>query len=417
MTTLDDLRSTLVEHADGLDDTDRHVRPGAVRARVRAVRRRRAVAAVAAAVVVLGGVAGVGALRGPDTTQPAERVVAGVDVPDSIDVLGFPYRLRDLNDVDGTLHLDATDRHQAVLLAASGLGEGSATLFVDGQAVARVRGAEGAATAYPIADADADLRIRLDGAGEAARAGVAVYEATGELAPGVDNGQVVFRDEYAGQPLLGAAFAEPDQSSVEFETDGAPVRGASGMLFAFHCDGPDALYLNVEIDGEPSWATGCGSSATDAVAGSTATFGDLDPSRPHAVRVYLTRGYDGPEVGIPGVSFGAGAYASERTGELVRRPDIVAERVEYAGRTWVLGSVEVAPPAKIDAYEDLLVGLVGTGRELRASWAGRLSDGGTVTLEALGRGASTLGGVLLAGDRYDVTVTGGEGRLLIYREE
>ena len=94
MSTLDDLRSTLEQHADGLDDTERYVRPVAVRARIRAVRRRRAgLVAVAAAVVVVAGVATVGQLRSPrPPCSPPSRSSAST-CPGSIEVLGFPYDL------------------------------------------------------------------------------------------------------------------------------------------------------------------------------------------------------------------------------------------------------------------------------------------------------------------------------------
>ena len=54
MSSIDDLRSTLERHADGLADHDLHVRPVAVRERVRAVRRRRRSALAVAAVAVVG---------------------------------------------------------------------------------------------------------------------------------------------------------------------------------------------------------------------------------------------------------------------------------------------------------------------------------------------------------------------------
>ncbi|WP_028643065.1 hypothetical protein [Nocardioides sp. URHA0020] len=412
MNTLHDLRSTLDRHAEGLDDTERYVRPVAVRARVRAVRRRRAgVAGVAAVLVVIAGIAAADVMRGPDRIAPADRVVAGVDVPGSIELQGFPYDLTDLVDLtDDPTHVEPADHEEAVLLAASGLGPGSATLYSDGQAVARVRGDEQISVAYPVGDGGTGLQVRLHDADPGARAGVAVYEATGALASGIDNGSVVFRDEYAGEPLLGAAFAEPGRSSVEFQ-----ARGAAIMRYVFYCDGPDSLFINVDVDGRPGLASSCGSSGVDAANGTSGTLDGLDPSRDHAVRVYLTRGSDGPEVAPSDVTFGAGVYASGYAGQRVQGQD-VARAVEYAGRTWVLDSAEVAP-LDIDAPDDVLIGVIGSGPALRATWTGRLSHGGSSSISSPDRGTSTLGGVLLGGDRYDVTLRGGEGRVLVYRPE
>ena len=421
MSTLDDLRGALDQHADSLDDTERYVRPVAVRARIRAVRRRRtALAATAAVLVLIGAVGAVGVLRGPGEIQPADRVVAGVDVPDSIDVLDFPYDLTDLTDLtDGKAHVDKADHDQAVLLTASGLGGGSATLYSDGEAVARVRGGEHeqVAAPYPLADADADLRVRFDGTGDGARAGVAVYEATGELAPGVSNGDVVFRDEYAGLPLLGAAFAKPDESSVEFQ-----ARGADAMRFVPYCDGPDDLFINVEIDGKPGLTFGCGSRGPDVTDGTSGTLDHLAADRDHTVRVYLSNDSDGPEIDPDGVAFGAGVYEVQYAPEKAEGQQI-ASPVEYAGRDWVLDSV-YTPRLDINTPDDLLVGLVGSGPALHATWTGRLSDGESTLLSTPDSGAgtpdraaSTLGGVMLAGDRYDVIIKGGQGKLLIYLPE
>ena len=57
MSTMDDLRSTLDRHASELTDHDLHVRPVAVRERIRVVRRRRRGAAGGVAAAVVGAMA------------------------------------------------------------------------------------------------------------------------------------------------------------------------------------------------------------------------------------------------------------------------------------------------------------------------------------------------------------------------
>ena len=110
-------------------------------------------------VVVVAGAATAGQLRSPDRLQPAEQVV-GVDVPGSIDVLGFPYDLERTSELtDGDVRVRKTSTDQAVTLAASGLGSGSATLYQDDEAVARVRSGEPLAVPLPIYDASSTFRV------------------------------------------------------------------------------------------------------------------------------------------------------------------------------------------------------------------------------------------------------------------
>ncbi|MEQ4547642.1 hypothetical protein, partial [Nocardioides kribbensis] len=73
MSSLDDLRTTLVEHADAVEDRGALVRSVAVRERARGVRRRRRglVAAVAALVLVGGVAVTTDVVRGPSGPEPA----------------------------------------------------------------------------------------------------------------------------------------------------------------------------------------------------------------------------------------------------------------------------------------------------------------------------------------------------------
>ena len=90
MSTLDDLRGTLDRHAAELTDHDVHTRPGAVRQRVRVVRRRRAGAGgLAAAVVVAGLVGGLSRLPGdaptpPEAGRPTHQAAPQPDFPPAL---------------------------------------------------------------------------------------------------------------------------------------------------------------------------------------------------------------------------------------------------------------------------------------------------------------------------------------------
>src|SRR3954464_8613500 len=142
MSTLEELRTELGQRAEALADTGVHARPHAVRARVRAVRRRRvAVRAVAAVLVLAGGTAAVQTLRQPSEPQPAR--VVGIAVPQQLSILGFPYAETGAHELSAgsALKVDRGSQRAAVLVG-NGLGSGSATLFSGDVALARVRGDE-----------------------------------------------------------------------------------------------------------------------------------------------------------------------------------------------------------------------------------------------------------------------------------
>jgi hypothetical protein len=416
MSTLHDLRATLDQHADGVEDTERYIRPVAVRARIRAVRRRRAgTVAVAAVLMLLAGGAAVSSVRSAGTPEPAS--VAGVDVPRSIDVLGFPYRLSGLVDLSvDTTHVAPADRDRAVVLVATGLGDGIATLYSDDTPIARARPGEQVSVPVDLGDAGADLQVRFDDTDHHARAGVAVYEATGELAQGVTNadGTTVFRHEVAGNPLVQAAFSTPGAKEIRLEAT-AP---AADMSYTFYCSGEPDLWVNVEVDGTGPLASSCGDVRPDAGVGTSAMTDGSHQVRDHDVRVYLTDGADGPEVTREDVEFGVGIYLRSSLDQQVAGQRVAA-RVEYLGRTWELAGVQDAPATIDSDGGDVLLGFAADGTNARASWAGRLLDreDGMVTLAD--GGYTSTAGLLLAGDAYDVRIDGDvtDARLLTYRPE
>ena len=411
MNTLDDLRSTLESHADGLDDTERYARPVAVHARIRAVRRRRAgLAAAAAAVVLLAGVATVDSLRTPDTVQPADHVVVGVDVPATIDVLDFPYALRDLHELDDAFRVQPSDGEQAVALAASGLGSGSATLYADGEAVARLRGDQQVAAPYPIGDGGTGLEVRFSGTGPGARAGVAVYAATGEMPDGVSDGTSVFRDTVAGNRLITAAFAAPGTTSVTVQASG-PL---DQLQIASRCsDATEGIWFNLSVDGDGPVQWGqCSDGGVDNTP--SATLGSRDPGR-HTFTAYATRGENGPRVPVD--ELGVGLYATEPATPVGNAS--AAATVESAGRTWRLTETLDATQTVVDTADgDRLVGFAASAGRAWITWRGDLDDGRS---SEVGGGGTIYGPVLLAGDRYQVTLhqraATGQARILVYRPE
>jgi len=251
------------------------------------------------------------------------------------------------------------------------------------------------------------LRVVLDDTPEDARVGVAVYAETDELAPGVSNGSSVFRETYAGNPLLGAAFADPGASSVAFEATGADLTRL--VVYCVSPEGPD-LMVDLEVDGEPDAAIGCSDTPRrDATQGSSGVVPDLGAG-PHEVRATLTR--DGEPVDGEGTVFGAAAYAEESGGRLWGQ-DLPA-RVEQGGRTWTLDAVDTSP-LSIDASEDLLLAAIGRGASVALSWTGELGGPGSLGSIRSTRGAGMItGGLLPAYDEYRIELRADEGRVLVY---
>lgn len=428
MSTLRDLRETLEQHADGLDDTQRYVRPVAVRERIRVVRRRRATAAgAAAALVVAVATTAVGTWGGDREVQPAGPAVVGIDVPQQITVQGFPYELTTTPDLsaDPETTLAEADEDRAVSLVARDLGTGSATLFVNDEAVARVRGDEELAAPVPVYDIASTLRVRLDGASEGARVGLAVYAETGALAPGVDNGQVVFPDLPPTRDLLAGAFSEPGESAS------VTVEAALGELrFTDYCrTGTAGLVVHLSVDGEETTQGPCDVGERESLLASsgTSSFTDGGPVREHVVRAYVTRGADGPEVADPDTEVGLGVYRLPAQRRVLGMG--VDETVTWDSRTWVLDRVVDQPEAGRPIHEtigtedgDLLVGFASRGGTIAASWTGELTKGSSGFIDSTdaGTASSSLSGVLLAGETFRVDLErmdGGpfEGALLVYR--
>jgi hypothetical protein len=425
MSTLDDLRSVLEEHAGGLDDTERYVRPVAVRARIRTARRRRTTAAtVAAAALVLAGVAGVSSLRQPSALEPAGPSVLGLDVPDTWFVNEFPYELEQTASFAGDgdrveLAGDQDDPERAVAFYATGLGSGSATLLSDGEAIARATGEDDAELPVPISSTSTTLEVRLDDAPTGARTGIAVYTATDELAEGVSNGTAVFRQVVAGSELLAGDFSDQSRSEVTFEFTGS----LDEARFATYCVAAEkGLWLNLSIDGEGHVSTQCHRVDSRDPGSSWSSFPEeTGPAGVHTVRAFLTRdGRDSTPVPSPGAVVGAAVYrqpiAQQRAAGTT-----VGSTTEFAGRVWRLVDVMEQPRAQIVAGRtDLLLGFATRGALVRATWEGELVPSDSTSVASPDSTATFIGGVLLRGDTYDVRLDPDEGELsrgalLVYR--
>ncbi len=424
MNSLEDLRSTLDQHAAGVDDPDRYARPVAVRERIRAVRRRRASAVVAAAAVVLvGAVATVSGLQGSDSVDPAGPTVVGIDVPKTWTIDEFPYSLEETTTFAGDrdkvrLTGDEDDPDRAVAFYARGLGSGSATLYNDGVPVARAFGEEDAELPVPVASTDTALSVRFEGVPAGARTGLAVYTATGELPEGVDNGTAVFRQVVAGAELLTGDFSPEGQSEVSFTFRGR----LDQARFATYCvTAEKGLWFNLDIDGDGPVSGPCEREDSRDAGASWSSFPDETGfAAVHTVSAYLTRGDSDERVSSPDASVGAAVYRQPVDDREVGGTSVDGT-TSYGGRTWRLTRVLDRDRASIEAgATDLLIGFAAQGEMVYLSWEGELTSGRSAYVSSTRGTATAIGGVLLRGDTYDVRLIDEQGTLrtgaiLVYR--
>ena len=210
--------------------------------------------------------------------------------------------------------------------------------------------------------------------------------------------------------LIAAAYAAPGATSVTVHATGR----LDGMQFANRCsDSEKGLWLNVSVDGDGAMSsTQCSDDGTDNTP--WASLASRATGR-HTVTAYATRGEDGPRVAVS--ELGVAVYARGRTVPVMDSD--IPTSTEFAGRTWRLTRVLRERDATIDTADgDALLGFAASGGTSWVSWRGDLDNGRTSSIDG---GGSTVGPVLLAGDRYEVRLhsegAGASGALLVYRPE
>ena len=450
MSTLDDLRATLVAHAPAGDDALLD-RAGSVRARVRVVRRRRRVSAVVGAVAAV-------ALVAVGVTVPrlvVDRGDPGLAAATTVRVDGFEYRLvRVVKSRPGddalTVTVPRDDADQAVALLADGLGDGSATLRPKYEATSdtdvwegnpddRII-ADGANPAIPMpthfdgSQPEMTFVLRVDGGTSQTRVGVAFYERTDRMPKGVvdPTGKTVFRQQVGSRRLLGAAFAEPGEAEATFTFDGRLDEvelGGFCSVSPLAYRGRRAPFINIAVDGDGpvSWDD-CGAPAEDAGAGSYVLDDPSDGE--HTMRVWTSEKASGPPQAYDGMVLGAAAY-DDRDAVVVSgsRVDRV---VELAGRSWKLdedaiersakGSSSVSYSERTDDAVLLGYAAAGVTRIEGEVDGGMASQDGAVMSNGTGDGpVSSVGTLLLPRDKATYTVSwraadqGAAVAILVYR--
>ncbi|QIK67267.1 hypothetical protein G7072_13740 [Nocardioides sp. HDW12B] len=436
---IDDLRTTLAEHADLAHDDGLHGRAGAVRGRVRAVRRRRAVVAAAC---VAGAVLAVPALRALEVAPPepaSERDLAGRTAPESLVSNGFTYDFS--GGVEGPadrpldLRLPATDEPRLVSWTVNagtgGAVEGPVTgSLVDRQAGELTAGWTGGARGFetwrlvpPGGPASYRLVPAAETDGEMA---IAVYTLGDEVPPGVSGQGIVFRDQVDGAELLGAAIGRPGQASVSFEVE--VPEGMLRLTDVCTADAQDHM-IRVRVDGERGWSgTSCaGSAPRDAGGGGWFGFELAGTKKEDGGRfrvgdtVELTasihpdqRGPSRP-VSVPGAFVALGAYADGAPARVAGTGIEVDRLIEREGHTWALADLVASEPGA-----DVLEHRVGPVRETTFVEVGAGNDGRDVRWstsvdgEPLGKSAAGPSGSYGPGDDT-LLLTPGESRTVVQR--
>ncbi|MFC6287199.1 hypothetical protein ACFP3Q_08890 [Nocardioides sp. GCM10027113] len=389
MSTLDDLRNTLDQQARGLHDDAVADRADAVRGRVRAVRRRRAAAVVAAAAVAVAGVA-VAVTDGSSDIDPAsDRELVGQVAPSAMSSLGYVYEY--------SSGQEGTDRLEVELAAGDGPRLVSWATGSEAQEVTYwlSDGRAGRADAVDFGDfvwvsPGYEGTFTLKGDGDL---GVAVYELSEGFDPpaGYTERGITFRQNIAGATLAGADLGEPGDAELTVEAD------VSGRVqLSFLCaGGPANTWTHYEVDGRPGGAfgPGCDDGAFDPGDGGVTTTVDLTGS-PVQVRMWVTRGEDGPRVDDEDLTVGLGLYeppppAARLAGQRVE------EVVERLGHRWRLVDTGEMPPggrdieaAALPGRDTLVVGYFRSGAE---SLVLEVLNGRTGTEWATGVGAPEIG--------------------------
>lgn len=412
MSTLNELRATLEEHAESIHDTEGVTRAASVRQRARVVRRRRVAAvAAAAAVVVVAGVAVAGRLDADPEPVPAEQW-HGVKVPGEVELAAGTYELDEVQDVEPgqEVALSYPDGERlAISLVASGLEDGRATLLVNDYPMARL--VDGRTLSSAIEAAPWTVKVRLEGAPADARVGYALYQGPSDGLPqGEGHAEPAFLERVDDRVLAGWASAGPGESAEV--TVEAPL---DEITVATLCTADDGEVVTV-LDGGPEWSEPCnqqvwGDGTTNVFGGDS--FGVESTDGEHSFTVSATD---------PDVAVSVGIYVRGDGRDVIGTQ--VAEMVEWMGRFWTLDEVTVPD----EAPEAVLTKDIEVGAEERLI---RFVSYGPHELEltsGLGRPCqvpSLAGGditdfcspMLLPGDTYHLEA-GGDGiglALLVYR--
>jgi hypothetical protein len=336
MNTLQDLRATLDQHAAEVGDDSTSARVAAVHGRARVVRRRRAAGVGAAAVLAVVATAGVPWLTGDRSPAPTDRELLGRTAPAQLTALGYTYEFeRGVENRSGSsrLELDRSDEPRLISWAAD-----SPVELVDN-----------------VKDVDLSDRVDFDDwvyvppgsdgtwTARADATALAVYTLTDEAPAGVTLDGITYRDQVAGDRLLGAEVGEVGQDEVsvtytvpEGDTRWAPFCTGGAADAWIHLDLGDRLgeMISGPSCDDPTFDPGGfgGSSGGHGRTGETIT-----------ATLYLTDGQDGPRLSLDDVRLGLGVYETAAPTSRIGGFE-PAGQVEYDGHLWEYDGADAARP-------------------------------------------------------------------------
>ncbi|MCL8024059.1 hypothetical protein [Nocardioides bruguierae] len=446
--TIDDLRATLDQRGHDVDagGVDVHARLSGVRHRVAAARRRRAAAVSTAAAVVLAGFLSVGVLtRGAPVDDGL--VVAGQDVAEQVSLpLGeYAYQrsvdLDDMEDPNGVVRdrtvaeellrrqvtLPRAGVDQAVALVASGLDGGTVTLrtLYGGPGLVRLT-EDGTTPVASVGTGRTDLVLVLRDVPADAEVALVVYDRSDTRIDALyaPDGSAWFRDEVGGRTRLAGAFTPTEGRATASLT----FTGALGStLISDYCRSDvKGAYATVLVDGGLSSSGGCVGEAGDAFIGGV-TFTSQDKVTEHTLEIRVTRGEDGPLLDASQVVAGVAGYAADPDDTVLsdgtRSGDDVDARIEVDGRAWVLEQVvelsgrdsltaDIDLTEEPDArYVDVTYARGRTTLKAVGSVSGRALSGRATHVASGGWMTGQMSGVLLQGERWQVTLARPQGAL------
>lgn len=328
MSTLDELRRTMDQHADDIHDDAVHVRAAVVRRRGQQVRRQRRAGAGLATVAAAAAVVALVTLPSGHSPQPADRRLLGMEAPATMTSLGYTYDFARGIEGDATrttVKLSASE--DARLLTWADRGDGTIRIRT---ADDRTIVSRGDFTDFVAIPPGASGTWTVEGPDTAA----AVYQVDATRPPkGFTRAGITYRAQVLDRQLLTADIGQAGQADLQGRVTLPAGRVGSG---AFCTGGTSKTWIHVEVADAPgSFGQNCTAPVFDP--GGNLESGFRTPGQTSTVHVWATEGEHGPLSTSPSLRLGYGFYALGH--ETIRVAGYrLEQQVEYDGHVWGLSS-------------------------------------------------------------------------------
>lgn len=403
MSTIEELRRTMSQHADDLHDDATHLRAAAVRRRGQQVRRQRRIGVAAAAAVVLAGVTAV-ALPGDHSPQPANRHLLGMEAPATMTSLGYTYDFsRGIEGKSGRTTVKVPASDQAQLLTWADRGVGTIRVFT---ADNRTIVSRGDFRDFLVIPPGFGGTWTLEGT--AGTTAAAVYQVDPTQPPdGYTKGGITYRADVLDRTLLTADIGDPGQAELEGTVTLPAGRVGVG---SFCTGGTEKTWVHFKVShGVGSFGQNCSGPVFDPGGNLESSY--RTAGRDSTVRIWATEGEHGPPSTSPDLRLGYGFYSLSKDTLAVAGYE-VDQQVEYDGHTWGMArSIDSRPGDRTVFWasanrgdQELVVAVFShTGGPVYTSLAG--VDG--AAFSGAGLGGSTTLGITVPGDpASELTIRG-----------